>query len=221
MKNKKNLSKELEVRYVSIPEVRSEKREDGKEVFLVKGTAVKFNELSRSIGWFREKFSPGAFDDVLEGDTVAVFNHNYDKVLARTISKTLKLTQDEVGLHYEFEAPDNTAGRDLVVSMQRGDIQHSSFSFRASADRWEDDMENGEIRTVDKVDLLRDVSPVVFPAYPQTVSEVAKRSYDEWKQEKETEKKEEQEQREETNEVELENETQAQELELLKLKYKN
>ena len=179
----KDILKEREFRYVSTPEVVIEKREDGTEVRLVKGTAVKFNELSRNLGWFREKFEPGAFDDVLQNDVVALFNHNIDKVLARTISKTLTLTQDGTGLHYHFEAPDNTAGNDLIVSMRRGDIQHSSFSFTVQDEKWEEDEEHGEVRTVLKVKRLYDVSPVVFPAYPQSVSELAKRSYDNWKEE--------------------------------------
>lgn len=176
-----------EYRYFDPPELVVETRAD-KKVTMVQGIAVKFEQLSRNLGFFREKFARGAFDDVMDNDVVALLNHNIDKVLARTISKTLELWTDDDGLNYRFEAPDTTAGRDLVVSLQRGDIQHSSFSFTISDEKWERDDDDGEIRTVLKVKRLYDVSPVVFPAYPQSVSEISKRSYDEWK--KETEEKE-------------------------------
>lgn len=149
----------------------------------VTGYAAKFNEMSQNLGWFREKIAPGAFDNVLENDVVALFNHDINHVLARTISKTLKLEVDEIGLRYSFEAPNTTSGNDLVEMLERGDVQHSSFSFSIQDEKWEQDDEFGEIRTVLKVKRLYDVSPVVMPAYTQTDVSLAKRSYDTWKQE--------------------------------------
>lgn len=184
MKTKKLLP-DQEVRYITPPSIETRENEDKGTAVVVTGTAVFYNQLSRNLGWFREKFAPGAFDDVLENDVVALFNHDPNLILARTSSKTLKLWSDDKGLHYEFEAPDTAAGRDLAVSLKRGDVAHSSFAFSIQDEKWEDDEELGEVRTVLKVKSLFDVSPVVRPAYPQTVSEVAKRSYDEWKEEKE------------------------------------
>ena len=181
------INTDMEYRYYEPPIVEVETRNE-KEVKMVRGTAVKFDQLSRNLGWFREKFDRDAFSDVMEDDVVALFNHNIDKVLARSISGTLRYWTDDTGLQYEFEAPDNTAGRDLLVSLQRGDIRHSSFSFTIADERWEDDEEAGETRTVLKVKRLYDVSPVVFPAYPQSVSELSKRSYEEWKKEVQAEK---------------------------------
>ncbi len=152
----------------------------------VEGYAAKFEQLSQNLGWFREKIARGAFDNVLDGDTVALFNHDFNMILARTISKTLKLSVDEIGLRYEFEAPDTQAGRDLVVMLERGDVQHSSFSFTIQDEKWEQDDELGEIRTVLSVKRLYDVSPVVMPAYRDTDVSLAKRSYDDWKKTTET-----------------------------------
>lgn len=147
------------------------------------GYAAKFNVLSRTIGWFKEKISPGAFDDVLEQDVLALFNHNENYPLARTLSKTLSIGVDETGLYYEFDAPNTTAGNDLVESVRRGDIQHSSFSFSIAqgGDNWTEDQDGTDIRTVNKVKRLYDVAPVVFPAYLDASVGMAKRSYDEWK----------------------------------------
>ena len=184
MKRQHNQIPDQEFRYINAPAlIEEEERAEGKKGTLIRGTAVFFDQLSRNLGWFREKFERGAFDDVLKNDIVALFNHDNNLILGRTTSNTLKVWSDDEGLHYEFEAPNTTAGRDLVESMKRGDVSQSSFSFSIQDEKWEEDEEQGEIRTVLKVKRLYDVSPVVTPAYPQTVSEIAKRSYDEWKKE--------------------------------------
>jgi uncharacterized protein len=182
--SKKNLNTEQEYRYVSAPEMVTEERE-GTPVVVIRGTAVFFNQLSDELGFFREKFAPGAFDDVLNDDTVALLNHDINLLLGRTRSGTLRLMQNETGLHYEVDVPDTSTGKDTVELMKRGDISQSSFSFSIEKERWERDADNNEIRTVEKVRRLYDVSPVVFPAYPQTVSQVSQRSYESWKEEPE------------------------------------
>jgi HK97 family phage prohead protease len=176
---KTNFTEEKERRFIPLPvQIQIEER-DGKTIRKVEGYAAVFNELSRNLGWFREKIAPGAFDNVLDNDVVALFNHDPNHILARTISKTLSLSVDERGLKYEFSIPDTTTGNDLAVMLERGDVQHSSFSFSIEDQKWEDDDEAGEIRTVLKVKRLYDVSPVVNPAYTQTDVALAKRSYDE------------------------------------------
>jgi uncharacterized protein len=180
--SKKILNSEQEYRYVPAPELVTEERA-GTPVTVVRGTAVFFNQLSHDLGGFREMFAPGAFDDVLDGDTVALLNHDINSLLGRTVSGTCRLMQDETGLHYEFDVPNTSTGKDTEVLMKRGDISQSSFSFSIQKDKWERDADNNEIRTVEKVKRLYDVSPVVFPAYPQTISQVAQRSYESWKEE--------------------------------------
>jgi hypothetical protein len=49
--------------------------------------------------------------------------------------------------------------------MQRGDITQSSFAFTVEEDSWEQ-VEGKDIRTINKVKRLYDVSPVSIPAYP-------------------------------------------------------
>lgn len=160
-----------EIRNFPLTELRIEKRDDVKEVV---GHASVFNSLSEDLGGFREMIAPGAFDDVLHDDVRALFNHDPNMILARTKSGTLRLSVDEKGLQYRFDAPDTTAGRDLMVSLERGDIDQSSFGFRVDEDEWEE--RDGEIvRTVLKFKRLFDVSPVTIPAYPDT--DVAKREY--------------------------------------------
>jgi phage head maturation protease len=49
--------------------------------------------------------------------------------------------------------------------MKRGDITQSSFAFQVESDSW-NTTSKGEIRTIEKVSRLFDVSPVSIPAYP-------------------------------------------------------
>lgn len=132
---------------------------------VIVGHAAIFDTLSDNLGGFQERISPQAFDDVLDNDVRAFFNHDPNHLLARSSSGTLRLSIDEKGLKYEFDVPDTTSGRDLLVSMERGDITQSSFAFTVEQDSW--NVENGtDIRTIDKVKRLYDVSPVSIPAYP-------------------------------------------------------
>jgi HK97 family phage prohead protease len=142
------------------------------------GYAAKFDAESENLGsadrQFREIIKPGAFDEVLNDDVRALFNHESSAILARSKGGegSLKLGVDAVGLWYEFEAPDTQVGRDLVTSLERGDVDQSSFSFTVDREgqEWEETRseDGGSLvkRTINKVSRLFDVSPVTYPAYP-------------------------------------------------------
>ena len=165
---------DLEKRYYDI---KIEKRKiNGKSNPVVVGHAAVFDSLSEDLGGFKERIDKSAFDDVLENDVRAFFNHDPNHLLARTSSGTLKLSVDEKGLKYEFSVPDTTSGRDLLVSMERGDITQSSFAFTIQDDSWNKEGDI-DVRTIKKVKRLYDVSPVSIPAYPGADDlAVAKRS---------------------------------------------
>lgn len=149
----------------------------------IEGYAAVFNSESEDFGWFVEEIAPGAFDDVLGNDVRALFNHDNNLILARTTSKTLEISVDERGLKYKFEAPNTSVGNDLLESIRRGDVSQSSFGFTVADAKWEDleMMKDGKKwfktkRTILKLERLYDVSPVTFPAYPDT--DVALRSFE-------------------------------------------
>jgi HK97 family phage prohead protease len=148
----------------------------------IAGHAAVFNVETDIGGMFREKIAPGSFAKTIKANDIrSLFDHNSALILGRTKSKTLRLSEDENGLHYEVDLPDTQAGRDLRVSMDRGDIDGSSFAFRVTKQSWD---ESGDIplRTIQEVELF-EVGPVTFPQYPE--AEVALRSLNDERSERE------------------------------------
>ena len=128
------------------------------------GYAVKWNSPSRVLYCdFVESFAPNA-----------LFEHDYTKLLGRTSAGTLKLEEDSIGLRFELTPPNTTIGKDLLVSVSRGDITGMSFGFRASQEEWNFDVEPCQ-RTVQKAELF-EVTVTSIPAYPESSVEIAKRS---------------------------------------------
>lgn len=144
--------------------------EEGKKP-KIRGYAAVFNKLSEDLGGFREKIDPGTFKDSIGRDDIrALFNHDANYVLGRNKAGTLTLTEDEKGLSIEIDPPDTQYARDLQESIKRGDISQMSFGFVTLKDSWEYDRKKPErdvVRTLQEVRLF-DVSPVTYPAYPQT-----------------------------------------------------
>jgi HK97 family phage prohead protease len=158
-------------------ELRSEEIE-GRPIIV--GYAAVFNKWSEWLGEFRERIMPGAFTQniVNNEDVCALFHHEPDKILGRTRAKTLFLEEDRNGLKVKIIPPDNTFGKDLMVSIRRGDITGMSFGFSRNmgGDKWEI-IDGVNSRTLLSVKLY-DVGPTPFPAYPDT--SVAVRSMEQW-----------------------------------------
>jgi hypothetical protein len=142
------------------------------------GYAAVFDSLSEDLGGFREKIAPGTFKKTIrKNDIRALWNHDPNFVLGRKKAKTLKLKEDDHGLRMTIIPPDTQWARDLLTSIDRGDVDQMSFGFRTIKDEWEE-KKRETIRTLTEVELL-DVAPVTYPAYPDT--EIALRSLEEHK----------------------------------------
>lgn len=173
----------MERRTVELTELRvlEANTEEGeiKAIPIIEGHAAVFNQWSEELGGmfsFKEKVLPGAFSETIQTDDIrALFNHDPNYVLGRNKAGTLELKETQKGLLVRITPPDTQWARDLTVSIDRGDISQMSFGFLVIEDRWghEDGM---DVRELQKVKLF-DVSPVTFPAYPQT--SVGVRSADE------------------------------------------
>lgn len=143
---------------------------DGKPSVLV-GHAAVFGQLSEDLGGFREQIMPGAFSDAITSDDVrALFNHDPNFVLGRNRAKTLEMSEDTTGLAIRISMPETQTIRDLVLEpIKRGDITQMSFGFsvKPGGQDWATNDDGLRVRTLKKLRLF-DVSPVTYPAYPQT-----------------------------------------------------
>lgn len=151
--------------------VRVEKKEDGKRY--ISGYAAVFfrdNDPTTEYELFKdlyERINKGAFSEAVKEDDVrALLNHDPNLLLART-GNGLKLTEDEVGLRYEFPVDENDPDHLRVVAkLERGDLTGSSFGFEPLERRWVE-YEDRDVVELVKVRLF-DVSPATFPAYEGT-----------------------------------------------------
>jgi uncharacterized protein len=158
----------VETRHIVVDEW--EFRETGEGMSFT-GYAAVFNSPSEPLP-FTETIAPGAFSRTLKSrnNVRMLLNHNPEKVLASTRGKTLRLSEDGKGLLAEADLPPTTVGRDLSISMQRGDVDSMSFGFTVprGGDSWNDTGDRRELREV----RLHEVSVVTFPAYPKTSASV-------------------------------------------------
>ena len=127
-----------------------------------------------AFGDYQEVIRPGAFSKTIkEQDIRALYNHNENFVLGRNKAGTLRLSEDNVGLRMEIDIPDTSFARDLVVSMERGDVNQSSFAFSPITQEWQ---RSGSADKPDERILqecrLYDCSVVTYPAYTDTVAAV-------------------------------------------------
>jgi HK97 family phage prohead protease len=136
--------------------------------FQLEGHAAVFNRHSQDLGGFVEQVDHRAFNQTLKNnpDTRALFNHNPLYIIGRTRAGTLDMATDATGLHYRVRMGDRSYERDLRESMERRDIDQSSFAFWTIDDEWSRTESGMPLRTLKQVSLNEgDVSPVTFPAY--------------------------------------------------------
>lgn len=150
-------------------EIRSEK--DGNVV--VEGYAARFEDETVIGGRFAERIARGAFDGADMTNTVALFNHDWNMPLAR-VGRGLELEVDDKGLKYRFELGNQSYAKDLAENIRMGNVSTSSFGFTISDDSWESREDGVNLRVINEVETLFDVSPTTQGAYPTT--EVALRS---------------------------------------------
>lgn len=159
---------------------------------MIVGYAAKFNVRSQLMGRvkpsdtgkesaFCEVIAPGAFDDVVTGDTVALFNHDASLILGRTTAGSLRLVIDQIGLRYECDLADDDISERVAAYIADKRITQSSFSFLIAkdGDRWERDEDGAVVRTIRKFSRLFDVSPVTYPAYLQAEASLRSMSHTE------------------------------------------
>jgi hypothetical protein len=161
-----------ETRAFRVTELRVMQSDSGSRTLV--GYAAVFNAPSEDFGGWSEVVDPGAFARTLsEGaDVRCLVEHDPARIVGRTKSRTLRVSTDTKGLRFECDLPDTSVARDLIISVERGDLDACSFGFIAQKQEWLEDSNTGEVtRTLLDVDLF-DTSVVAYPAYLATTATV-------------------------------------------------
>jgi len=160
-----------------------ELREGENGLRTISGYAVKWEMKSHTMGYwrrFKEQFKKGAFaESITQDDQRALWSHDTSQVLGRTKNGTLRLFEDEVGLRFELDLPNTTLGNDAYETIKRGDVDGVSFGFMMVKEEWDESDPDNIVRSISKAKLF-EISPVAFPAYPD--SQVSARNHDPYKQ---------------------------------------
>jgi HK97 family phage prohead protease len=158
--------KDIERRDLADAELRLAEDNDSPKVV---GYAARFGVWTDIGGMFRERILQGAFKKTLkEADVRALIEHDPMMIIGRNKAGTLRMNEDDKGLAVEIDVPDTSYGRDLIVSMKRGDKTQMSFGFQAIQTNDNYDEDTREIKEA----KLFDVSVVSYPAYPTTTAQV-------------------------------------------------
>ncbi len=162
-------------------ELRAEEENGQKSVT---GYGIVYNRKTQLWSDLWEVIRPGAAKACLQGspDIKCALNHNRMWLFGRTKSGTLSLEENQKGVKYVANPPDAQWAKDAIASIERGDIDGSSFTFAV-------DPENEKItrqsdgtylREVLKIERIGEMGPVTDPAYLDTTAEMrsAKEVYD-------------------------------------------
>ncbi|MBT2728390.1 HK97 family phage prohead protease [Bacillus sp. ISL-75] len=114
-----------------------------------------------------EIITKGAFENTLNNDIRALWNHNTQYVLGRNKSGSLEVKADDKGLFATIKLPKTQYAQDLYELVQRGDVDQCSFGFNILAEDLEELASGGYRWRINEIDL-HEVSVVTFPAYENT-----------------------------------------------------
>ena len=134
----------------------------------ISGYAANFQPYD--MGGFREQIEPSAFSNLDQYDIHALFNHDYDRVLARSNrgKGTLDLHVDDQGLRFAFELPDTSTGNEVRTLVSRGDVSQASWAFTVKKEEWKDVRSEKPLRVIKEVGEIFDISLTPRGANPST-----------------------------------------------------
>lgn len=151
----------------------------------IPGRGIVFNQWSQKLGWFKEMIDPRALDYADMSDICACFNHDMNIILGRSTNSTLSYVVNDAGLDYDILPLTTQLVRDMVIApIERRDVTGSSFMFNVAeegGEEWNVLPDGTYVRYVRKISKVYEFGPVTMPAYNQTYTEVARRSFDSYK----------------------------------------
>ena len=120
---------------------------------------IPYGIESRDLGGFREVISPGALAGADLSSLIATREHDRSKLLGRHPG-TLTTEDRADGFAWSVELPQSPVGEDVRIAVERGDLRATSWRMVVGRDRWE-----GDIRHVEQIAELHDVTVTASPAY--------------------------------------------------------
>lgn len=145
--------------------------------YMVEGHASTFDPYVLYTGedgtQYSERIEPTAFDGADLSDVVFRVDH-IGRVYARSSAGTVNLWVDERGLAQKTDLSKTQAARELHADIAAGNYPQMSFAFTVAEDHYD---KATHTRVIDRIAKVFDVSPVSFPANPNTDLCVSTRSY--------------------------------------------
>jgi HK97 family phage prohead protease len=123
---------------------------------------IPYGVESRDMGGWREVIDPGALNGARLDDLVATVDHV--GIPIGRYPTTLELEDRDDGAHWSVRLPESRS--DVREAVERGDLKAGSWRMRVARDSWD-----GDVRHVQAIAELRDVSVVTAPAYPTAATE--------------------------------------------------
>ncbi len=128
---------------------------------------IPYGIESRDLGGWKEIIEPGALNRADLNDLVVTVDH-VGLPLGR-YPTTLQLEDRGDAMHWSVDPP--ASRRDVREAIERGDLKGGSWRMVVGKDEW-----RGDIRHVQEIKALRDVSIVTTGAYPADAAAVELRS---------------------------------------------
>lgn len=111
-----------------------------------------------------EQISKDAFKECDFSDCVFRIDHS-GPVYARVSAGTVKIDADEKGLHNVNDLSRTEAARKIFEEIRAGNYPQMSFAFSVSEDHYDKETHT---RVIDRINKVYDISPVTWPANPNT-----------------------------------------------------
>lgn len=151
--------------------------EERSEALGVEGRRIRgvipYGRQSADMGGWREVISPGALRGAKMDALVARVDHA--GVPLGRFPGTLTIEDRDDGAHWSVEPP--ASRQDIVEAVSRGDLKAGSWRMIVGRDHWV-----GDVRHVDEIRELRDVSVVTNPAYEDALVELRSNPQDQKEQ---------------------------------------
>ena len=138
---------------------------------IIEGHAAVFGQYTQIGDSFIEVIERGAFDGCDLADVALFVNHQQSSIpLARTVSGTMTLTVDNIGLaiRARLDVENNRSAKELYSAVERGDLKAMSFAFTTADDDWDNLNSDMPTRRVKKIARVFEVSACTYPAYEGT-----------------------------------------------------